>query len=398
MTKLINITRRLLPAALIAAVSVSVTAQSYYDDDIYYVAPKKKADQKQTTTAKTANSASSQYVASGASAHDFAPADSYTTTSSSMLNVDVDTYNRRGQFLVSDSIVATEDANGDFLYTQRIERFHNPDIVAGSNDEELRDVYAYAMQQPQNINIYVIDNDPWSWYGPSWSWRYGNPWYWNTWGPSWNWSLGFYDPYWAWGPSWNWSWGWGPSWGPGWSHGWGHGWGPGWGPSWSGPGMAWNRPSTPSGSSRPHRPVGTGAVMTHRPGSYSQPSTTARPGNMGQSQYNNAGQSAAAGTRPGNYTPSTSGSNGSSSSAVAPTTTGGRGRAAMNQSTNSNSTRNTYNNYNSNNNNYRQSSNSSSGGYHSSGSGFSRGSSGTHSSGGGAGRGSSGGGGGRGRR
>lgn len=390
MTKLINITRRFLPVALMAAASTAAVAQGYnYDDDIYYDASKKKAEKseaaKTRTQATTARTASYSGVRA---ATDYPAADTYNAPVSS-LDVDVDTYNRRGQFLVSDSVDTSAQTDGDFTYTQRIERFHNPDVVSGSSDEELKGVYAYAMQQPQNINVYVIDNDPWSWYGPSWSWRYGNPWYWNTWGPSWSLSWGIYDPYWAWGPSWGWSWGWGPAWGPAWGPSWG------WGPGWGGPVHAWH-PSTPSGSSRPHRPVGAGAVATHRPGAYSPSGAagnqTGRPGNMGR--YGSAGRTGNTGTRPGNYVPSSDRNNGSSS--VRPAT-GSRGRSAMTPSNNTPSTTGR-NSYNSNSNNgYRQSSGNSGASYRQSGSsGFSRGSSGSHGYSGGASRGS--GGGGRGRR
>lgn len=383
MTKLINITRRFLPVALMAAASTAAVAQGYnYDDDIYYDASKKKDEKAGAVKARTQATATRPASYSGVHAvTDYPAADTYDAPVSS-LDIDVDTYNRRGQFLVSDSADAAARDDGDFTYTQRIERFHNPDVVSGSSDEELKDVYAYAMQQPQNINIYVIDNDPWYWYGPSWSWRYGNPWYWNVWGPSWSFSWGFYDPYWAWGPSWGWSWSWGPSWS--WRPSWG------WGPGWGGPVHAWH-PSTPSGSSRPHSPVGAGAVATHRPGTYSPSGSginqSGRPGNMGR--YNSAGQAVSSGRRPGNYMPSADRNN--SSSTVRPST-GSRGRSAMNPSNSSTPRRNSYN---TNSSGYRQSSSSSSSTYRQSGgSGFSRGSSGTH--GGGSGRSS--GGGSRGRR
>lgn len=397
MTKLLNISRRLFPVVIMAAVSLPAAAQNYYDDDIYYDASKKKTEKTEAknkqTSGRTSQSGTNRYAAPAQGFGNFNAADTYELPASS-LDVDVDAYNRRGQFLVSDSVGVTEQGDGDFLYTQRIERFHNPDVVSGSSDEELKDVYAYAMQQPQNINVYVIDNDPWSWYGPSWSWRYGNPWYWNTWGPSWSWSWGIYDPYWswgpAWGPSWGWSWGWGPSWGPAW----GHGWGPAWGPSWGGPAHAWH-PVTPSGSSRPHRPVGAGAVSTHRPSNYAPAGTaTNRPGNMGRGRYGTAGQSLPSSNRPGGYRPSAT-QGGNNGAATARPGNMGRGRSNMNSTNSSSTNRNSYNT--NSNNSYRQPSNSGSS-YRPSGSGFSRGSSGTHSSGGGSSRGSGGGGASRGRR
>lgn len=333
MTKLSNIIRRFSVVALVAAtVSGSAFAQGYYDDDIYYDASKSKKEKKAQQKKQTVSKQSSYYGNrnnSGYQVADYPAADTYTVNGS--LNMDVDTYNRRGQFLVPDSIPADSLENGDFTYTQRIERFHNPDIVSGSEDQELRDYYGYAMQQPQNVNIYVIDNNPWNYYGPSWSWRYGNPWYWNSWGPSWSLSWGWYS--WAWDPYW--SWGWGPSWGCGPSWCWGPAWypsyGPGWG--WIGSVHAW-RPTTPSGSSRPHPSVG-GAGATHRPGGYGSGSTvTNRPGNMVRGRYGYGTTHSATPSRPGNYSPSTgNGSHNNSQSTSRPGNMG-RGRSNYNSTNN----------------------------------------------------------------
>ena len=335
MTKLSKIIRRFSVMAIFAmTVSGSAFAQGYYDDDIYYDASKSKKEKKVQQKKQTVSKQSSYYGNrnnSGYQVADYPAADTYTVNGS--LNMDVDTYNRRGQFLVPDSIPADSLENGDFTYTQRIERFHNPDVVSGSEDQELRDYYSYAMQQPQNVNIYVIDNDPWYYYGPSWSWRYGNPWYWNSWGPSWSLSWGWnswaWDPYWSWGwgPSWSWgpSWGWGPGWYPSYC--------PGWDWGWSGPVHAW-RPTTPSGSSRPHPSVG-GAGATHRPGGYGSGSTaTNRPGNMGRGRYGYGTTPSATPSRPGNYTPSTgNGSHNNSQSTSRPGNMG-RGRSNYNSTNN----------------------------------------------------------------
>ena len=211
-------------------------AQDYYDD--IYGGPRKQSKPKKQQTA--------DYQVA-----DYAAADSYAPSGS--LDMDVDTYNRRGQFLVSDSVANDSTGIGDtFAYTRRIERFHNPDVVTESGDTTLCDYY-YSTPQQTNINVYVVDNTPY--YPYSWAWRYGNPWYWNVYGPAYvgwgGWYGGWYDPFWydpyPWG--WSWGWTWAPGWGHGWCPGWGHGWGHGWGPS-----VAW-RPSTP-GAARPHRPTG----------------------------------------------------------------------------------------------------------------------------------------------
>lgn len=391
MTKLINITRRLLPIALLTLTASIVSAQGYYDDDIYYTPPKKsenvqkKVQNTRQTTARTTGS----YISS-THVTDYDAADTYAVPAGS-LNMDVDTYNRRGQFLVADSVESQPRQDGDFSYTQRIERFHNPDIVSGSDDQDLQEVYSYAMQQPQNINIYVIDNDPWYWntWGPSWSWtwRYGNPWYWNSWGPSWSLTWGGWSPYWSWSwhPSWtwgwhhpSWSWGWSPSWG--WGHALGHA-------------HAW-RPNTPSGSYRPHRPVGGGSIATHRPvGNHSagtrrpgytpsnNTSAINRPGNMGRGRNGRTTVMPATTTRPGNYAPAST-VNSSSTSNARPGNMG-RGRSnneGYRSSARPSSSSNSGYRSSSNTNNYRPSNNSGSS-YRSNGSSYSRGSSGSHSSG-----------------
>lgn len=369
MTKLYNISRRFIPAILAVMTSAVAFAQDYYyEDDIYYDPGKaKKKEQKvqpkkQTTPGRT-------YTFSSQPVADYPAADSYTLPASS-LNVDVDTYNRRGQFLVPDSVKGDKPQEGDFAYTQRIERFHNPSVVSGSTDRDLQEVYAYAMQQPQNVNIYVIDNDPWDYWGPGWStwnWRYRNPWYWSAWGPSWSWG---YDPYWSWswGPSWSWSWGPAWSWGPSWGY-------PGYYP---GPSHAW-RPSTPSGSYRPHPSVGTGA---YRPGS-TRPSgsgsVTNRPGNMGRGRYGVTTNSATSpsynstvtpsnNTRPGGYRPSAR--PGSSDNSSSRPGNMGRGRSSYDNS-----------NYNS---GYRSPSNNNAGSFSRPGNSGSRGSFGGGSFGGGS--------------
>lgn len=376
---LFNKYRPVLMVSLALTVSSAVvSAQGYYDDDIYYDASrktetKKQQKQQQQTVSAAASTRSSYYVVNNGSVStaDYPSADTYVLPEQS-LDMDVDAYNRRGQFLVSDDVQGDSTTVGDFAYTQRIERFHNPDIVAGSDDQELQDVYAYAMQQPQNVNIYVI-SDPWDYYyGPSWtwSWRYRHPWYWNAWGPfyaGWGWDPWYWDPYCSWGYGCGWGFGWGHCWSPGWGHGWNHGWGPSY---------AW-RPVTPSGSSRPHNQVGGGGSMAaHRPGSYSPASVgVSRPGNMGRGRFGTSGAgtvNSASSTRPG-YSPSAAQQAGNGSTVSGQGGNMNRGRSAMNSSNGSSNTRSS-SNYNT-----RSSSSRSSSGYRSSGSG-SRGASGTHGS------------------
>ena len=48
----------------------------------------------------------------------------------------------------------------DFAYTRRIEQFYNPQIVSGSGDEELANIY---YMEPDQVNIYV--NTPSAYWG-----------------------------------------------------------------------------------------------------------------------------------------------------------------------------------------------------------------------------------------
>lgn len=369
--------------AVVAFLSVTATAQDYYDD-IYGGARKSRPAKQKTVDYQT---------------QDYAPADSYAPSGS--LNMDVDTYNRRGQFLVSDSVASDTASMGDtFAYTRRIERFHNPEVVTESGDTTLCDYY-YSSPAQSEVNIYLVDNSPY--YPYSWAWRYGNPWYWNVYGPAYvgwgSWWGGWYAPFWYDPYPWGWSWGW--TWTPGWG-GWGPGWRPGWGPS-----VAW-RPSTP-GASRPHRPT-TGSGMnsgrgygnhyagnTNRPGNMGRPlsgnnsfsGSTLRPGYTSTSS--SSAVTARPGTRPntsqGTYTPYGAGTRGRNSSGYGSST-----RSSSHNNYND-SYRTPSNNNNSNRNSYRSSNSGSRSSY---GGGYGGGS---HSTRGGGGSGRSGGGGGsRGRR
>lgn len=277
--------RRFLLGSFIALAFTSAFAYDDYDDDIYYNAraAKEKAEKKAKEEAEKAAKARSEAAYVPNIVVDYEDP-SLVAVGNDGLDVDVDVYNRRGQFLVADTIAPSESVGGTsdtYAYTRRIERFYNDDIVNGSGDQTLIDTY-YSTSEPE-INVYVVNTSPWrsyGWYNPwnPWSW---NSLYWNSWyyGPSLSW--GIYDPWysWGWGPSWGWN---GPGWGPppGGHH-------PGWGPSVPGggpnrPGGNWavNNP----GSSRPHTPV-TGTSSARRPGAFSAGANTSftRPGNMGQS-------------------------------------------------------------------------------------------------------------------
>lgn len=386
----------LAAVSLLLGMPERATAQDY-DDDIYYNPSK-------TSVPKKKKAKPIKYTPTP----DYPAADTYSygvtldTLGRTTKMRDIDEYNRRGIFAPLDTMDArtvNADTLGEFLYTHRIEAFHNPDVVTQTGNQDLVDYYYNQGYQKglndgaTNITVNTIDPFWWpgsySYYYPGWSWRVGfyDPWYWGSswgWGPSWSWGWG---PSWAWGPSW--SWGWGPSWRPGWDHGWAGG-------------TAW-RPSP--GSYRPHASTSGSSIGGGRRPTANGSSATVggfnRPGNMGRGRYTgnyNGGVT----SRPANVNGTSTwrpGNNGNSGSNVGNYGTRGRNNGnAVNRNTNS--TRQNTRNYNYNNNNSNSNRGSSWGNSSWGGSSHGSGSSwggGRGSSGGGGGS-YGGGGGGRGRR
>lgn len=192
--------------------------------------------------------------------------------------MDVDEYNRRGQYYTSpiDTIGGRVENDEDFVYTQQIQKFFNPTIVV-DNADILSDVLENSYG---NVNI-VYDNglpyfsSVYGWPGYYGNYAWGYPYYWNSywnWGPSWysgpTWSFVWGDPYWSIGAQWMWptfGWNYYPSWS--------------WGPTWG-----WNSPAyyadyRPNGR-RPNNP-GTSWASNTRPGGNYNPSSL-RPGNSGR--------------------------------------------------------------------------------------------------------------------
>ena len=249
--------------------SLPLRAQGYYDDDIYFNATKVKKENAEKAKKAAEERAAANYVKNVS--QDFPGADTYQITGDTTR--DVDEYNRRGPSASSNysqgSAVTDSLLNGDFAYTRRIERYHNPNIVEGSDDADLQYLYYNDEQELQKaaasvtqVNVYI--DSPWGWSWPYWTSRYWGPswsvnWgWWPTWGwgPSWSWG---WDPFWA--GSWGWSIGWGPGWGFGWNYGWG--WGPGWGyGGWWGHHHAWGGPSWGGGWHQPRR-SSAGATSVH---------------------------------------------------------------------------------------------------------------------------------------
>ena len=287
----------ILLMSFVVAMGLQTSAQDYYEDDIYYDASKSKKSTaiKPTRVPAVDNSTVYHY----GSQPSYPAADTYSVHG--VVARDVDEYNRRGYYAITDTV--TSDSlpdNGDFAYTRRIERFYNPSIVSGSDDAQLKEYYYES--QPE-VNVIVNSPGYWgAWYpysGWSLAWS-SSPWYWNSW----------YSPYWGYNPYWYYGGWYGPAWYPhyhhhhyhsGYIHG-GH-----WNPSplrpgrYNGPGrngatpgrnayragngkrpsVSGSRPGSPSLNSDGGRQSGS---SVHQPGS--RPSTTRR----GNATVDNAGQ------------------------------------------------------------------------------------------------------------
>ena len=150
--------------------------QGYYDDDIYYDAEKAKKERQEKLA---------ELQAEYELANPEMKAPTYQVYNNN--DVDVDAYNRMGRSYTqrdSSAVDSIRPANSSmFTYTDRIERFSNPDIVTASDDPELIELY-YA----DDVNIYVGTPsttvsfgfyDPWysSWYSPWYGPRYSSYWY-----------------------------------------------------------------------------------------------------------------------------------------------------------------------------------------------------------------------------
>lgn len=276
----------MLIAVAIAGFGVQLQAQDYYEDDIYYDASKsKKNTQVKTENNKAGKPVAEESYSYGSSSYSYGYPSSGTYSTHGVVTRDVDEYNRRGYYAITDTVVADTVANeDDFAYTRRIERFYNPSIVAGSSDTQLREYYYDS--EPE-VNIVVNTPGYWGgWYAPysgwSLSWGWGtSSWYWNSWySPYW----GCYDPYWSWG-----GW-WGPAWYPPYHHH-HHGYFPGghWKPS----------PVRPGRYNGPGRNGASPGRNVYRAGGHRNAGHAARPGvSSGNGERRQSGSAVRPGSRP----------------------------------------------------------------------------------------------------
>lgn len=338
----------LLIASIALIGSISVSAQ--VEDDIYF-------NPKKDSSAKMSSKAKSNYIAN-------------------YQDIDVDEYNRRGQYYTSpvDTIGYNAETAQDFVYTTQIQKYYNPTIVI-ENEALLADVLdnSYGNVNIEfNLSGYPVFGTYWglpiSYWSrnywsitPSWyNWNYWNPWYGSS--LAWNWG-----PSWGWGPSWSFGWGpsWGPTWGPVWSPGW-------WG--YSGPGYyadyrpggnrpvgarpGWTAGARPGGNYYGNHTVGYrpsyGVASGNRPGNSGRPTSVApNPGytiGAGGHRYpaNSNNQSTVNNARPNPSQTSTARPGGASNSNTNKVNTGGyrqTGEGAYRSNSNTgNSNRGTTNN------------------------------------------------------
>lgn len=168
------------------AISLSGVAQDY--DDIYFDSSKdKKKETKKVTVKKT-----QQLVNQNNTVVDF---DGITNER------DVDEYNRRYMYNVVDTLVQDSlpiENDGDFVYTDRIKRFHNPSVIIETNDPDLAEAY-YVSTSPE-VNI-IVGTPSYYWGTPYWYYPSYYTWYTGWYGPDW------YTPWYGWGWSFGWTWG-----------------------------------------------------------------------------------------------------------------------------------------------------------------------------------------------
>lgn len=273
---------RLCYMLMIIALAPMAIADNYFDDDIYYDASKAKKNKKrEVVITKTPEVSKIE--------SEFLEVD-YNTYNGLMR--DVDEYNRQGVYSTySDTLGSDSILNMDgYTYTNRIERFYNPEVVSGSGNQEL--INSYSENQPV-VNIYV--DSFWNPY-PSWSWGYSYPWY------SWNYTFytGVWNPYWTsyrWYNPWYNPWYWDPYCYHYPYYGHHHHHGPAYYPHHSSV-----RPA-PSGAYRPHRSGNrTGGVS--RPG-YTRNNRNSSNSSIGARTNTNRGRVNAVGT-PSNNTPNRS--------------------------------------------------------------------------------------------
>lgn len=322
---------------LLAVIAAPVWASAQEWDDIYYN-PSKDKKTKAKSDKKT------QQVVEPA---DFVAAGSYSGTWNTQNLRSDDEYNRRYQVVDTLAVDSMADESQNFTYTRRIERFHNPDVVVETGNEDLVDWYYNQQETPQSVVVINVENNPWNWYPygyRSWFRPYGL--YSSYWGPTWGFGLG-YDPWFYWGYDPWYSWGWGPSYGWGWTSGpsWGHGPAWGWNPGSGRPVAGSWHPSSP-GASRPH-----GSSVTSGHGHYAAGSAISRPGNMGRPSATSSGSklSSSAWMRPGNSGSASSSRNHTTNSTVSRPGNSGNYTPSHNNSSsssrwnNNSSSRNSYN-------------------------------------------------------
>lgn len=200
----------LLVILFVAGLGFQSLADDYYEDDIYYDASKeKKSTAIKPTREKPIVDDNTNYHVGGQASYSYSypAADTYSVHGVAVR--DVDEYNRRGYYAITDTVTSdTLTDNGDFAYTRRIERFHNPYIVSGSDDAQLKEYY---YESEPDVNIIINSPGYWgTWYPYNgWSLTFStSPWYWNSW----------YYPYWSYSPYWYCGGWYGPAWYPHYHH------------------------------------------------------------------------------------------------------------------------------------------------------------------------------------
>ena len=200
-------------SAILLVTAVLAVGQDWYDDDIYYDASKAK---KQKMESRKDVKKNPDIVVYNEDTMTF-EAPTYQVYNND--SRDVDEYNRMGGIYAKKDTAAVDTVGRPdvFQYTERIERFDNPDIIKSSSDLDLKELY-YA----NDVNIYIssptsyvmFDDVDLGFYNPFnsipfrsnyewwyyWNYYYAYPYFTYHYPSYYRWGWPYWDPWWGYSP------------------------------------------------------------------------------------------------------------------------------------------------------------------------------------------------------
>lgn len=202
-------------SAILLATAAIAVAQDWYDDDIYYDANKAK---KQKMESRKEVKKNPEIVVYNDETMTF-EAPTYQVYNNDTR--DVDEYNRMGGIYAKKDTAAVDTVGRPdvFQYTERIERFENPDIIKSSSDLDLKELYyaddvniyissptAYVMFDDVDLGFHNAYNHitfrhdfEWWYY---WNYYYTWPYFSYHYPACYRWGWPYWDPWWGYSPVW----------------------------------------------------------------------------------------------------------------------------------------------------------------------------------------------------